>query len=135
MIQNQLLLGKIMMSLASVMYGFIPPFVDFNFTHATNPSWPGHARFHLVWQVLIMFFTAILSLYLIWFKEDSLAIAFILGIIILGSFFLNILSMQFYKGTLADKNGIQKTANLDSNFLIFIFEIIILSAGYYFTLN
>jgi hypothetical protein len=135
MTENQLLFGKMLMSLATVMYGFIPPIVDFNSTHATNPTWPGHARFHVVWQVLIMFFIAILSLYLIWFKVDSLVIAFFLGIIILGSFFLNTFFRKRYKGTLADKNGIQKTANLDSNFLIFIFEIIILSAGYYLTLN
>ena len=32
----------------------------------TNPSFPGHARFHVVWQVSSYVYVAILSLYLIW---------------------------------------------------------------------
>ncbi len=42
------LIGKILMTVATIMYGFVPPFVDFNRTHATNPTWVGHARFHIV---------------------------------------------------------------------------------------
>ena len=48
------LTGKILISLATAIYGFIPVFVDLGKTHATNPLWTSHARFHVVWQVIIM---------------------------------------------------------------------------------
>ena len=34
--------GKLLMTLATLIYGFIPPFADFNHTHAANPLWPGY---------------------------------------------------------------------------------------------
>ena len=32
--------------------GIATVLIDLNRTHATNPEWARHARFHLVWQVL-----------------------------------------------------------------------------------
>ncbi len=39
--------------------------VDLNRTHATNPEWPGHARFHLLWQVMIVAVPALLEVVLV----------------------------------------------------------------------
>ena len=130
------LLGKILMSIATVMYGTIPLFADLNKTHATNPSWVSHARFHIVWQVLITFFISILSLYLIWsnsYQTESIKISFCLGLIVLGSFFINTILMNFYKGALSEKNGVSKILNIDANVLAFTFEIILLLIGFLLT--
>ena len=61
-----LLTAKILLTIATLGYSAIPAFFDSNNTHATNPSFPGHARFHIVWQVSSYVFIGILALYLIW---------------------------------------------------------------------
>ena len=43
-----------------------PAKADFNRTHATNPMWPPHARFHVVWQVLMQMGVSLVVLALIW---------------------------------------------------------------------
>lgn len=61
-----LLTAKILLTAATLGYSAIPAFFDSNPTHATNPSFPGHARFHVVWQVSSYVYVALLALYLIW---------------------------------------------------------------------
>jgi len=39
--------------------------IDLNRTHATNPRWPGHARFHLVWQAASYAFLSLLEVALV----------------------------------------------------------------------
>ena len=60
-----LFISKILLTLICVGFGTITPLIDFNESHATNPLWTGHARFHLVWQVNSMIINALLSLVLI----------------------------------------------------------------------
>lgn len=61
-----LLTAKILLTITTLGYSAIPTLFDSNPTHATNPSWPGHARFHVVWQVSSYVYVAALALYLIW---------------------------------------------------------------------
>ncbi len=129
------LTGKILMTIATVFYGFIPPFVDFNATHATNPSWVGHARFHIVWQVMSTFFLGILSLYLLWFCKDNPvftnSLSFIIGCIVLGGFFLNVGIRKIYAGTLSDPNGVPPIfKNVDTNLFFFSLASLMLVSGY-----
>lgn len=129
------LTGKILISVATAIYGFVPLFVDLGKTHATNPHWINHARFHVVWQVIIMFFLAILGLYFLWFSDTaqsfSVNLAFLFGLIVLGSFLLNVLVRHFYKGTLSDPNGVPPIlGKVDANLFGFSFGLILLIIGY-----
>jgi hypothetical protein len=127
------LVGKIFITISTIIYGFVPLFVDLNKTHATNPLWTGHSRFHVVWQVMITFCIATLSLYFLWvrhYETENGVISFILGLSVLGSFLLNVLVMKFYGGALADKNGVSKTFNINSNLLGFTIALVILISGF-----
>ena len=127
------LAGKILITISTIIYGLAPLFVDLNKTHATNPLWTGHSRFHVVWQVMITFCIAILSLYFLWIRSyeiENIVIAFILGLSVLGSFLLNVCLMKFYGGTLADKNGVSKTFNINSNLLGFTIALTMSILGF-----
>jgi hypothetical protein len=128
-------LSKILITISIIMYGFVPPFVDFNKTHATNPNWVGHARFHVVWQVFITFFIAITALYILWFSEIEnelqLNLVLCLSLCVLGAFFLNIAFKNLYGGTLADPDGITPIGEINANVVSFSFAFVMLIIGYY----
>lgn len=128
-------LSKILITISIILYGLVPPFVDFNKTHATNPNWVGHARFHVVWQVFITFFIALTEIYILWFSEIEnelqLNLVLCLSICVLGSFFLNIAFKNLYGGTLADPDGITPIGKINANVMNFSFAFILLIFGYF----
>ena len=106
------LLGLSVMSLAVLMYGVVPLFADLNRTHATNPAWTAHARFHVVTQVLTTTAVAAISLWLLW----SPAIERSLGICLAGA--------------LSDaEGGIEKYRSVDLNLLNFGSAAVLLLIG------
>ena len=106
-------ISKILLSLICIGFGTITPLIDFNESHATNPLWTGHARFHLVWQVNAMILSSFLSLYLIWFAGDSFSLVLVFCIIYLWviAFVLTMVSMPLYDGELNDINGVPPIKN------------------------
>lgn len=99
-------IGNILVSLVAVMIMIGPALADFNATHATNPLWTPHARFHVVWQVFTNSTVAALSLYLLWGAGEFWLAAF-LNAVWFGSFFLTLAVMPRFEGALADVNGIK----------------------------
>jgi len=85
--------------------------IDLNRTHATNPEWPGHARFHLVWQVATVAGLALLEVVLVLasgpFQEQRFYLAAVLAGIPMLSFFAAFIAHGIYKGSLSDPNGMQ----------------------------
>ena len=107
------LISKVLLTLISIGFALITPLIDFNESHATNPLWTGHARFHLVWQVNAMILSSFLSLYLIWFAGDSFSLVLVFCIIYLWviAFVLTMVSMPLYDGELNDINGVPPIRN------------------------
>lgn len=103
------LLARILLTIATLGYGFITIKADFNATHATNPLWTPHARFHVVWQVLSYFGVALIALGLIWLggamPVERLYLAGGLAAAMYGGFFAALLARPLYGGTLYDENG------------------------------
>jgi hypothetical protein len=52
-----------------VLEFFGPIARDISVTHLLNPSWVGHARFHLAWALVFMGLSGVCNLYLIWFRR------------------------------------------------------------------
>ena len=101
-------ISKVLLTPLLLGFAIITPLIDFNESHATNPLWTGHARFHLVWQVNAMILSSFLSLYLLWITGDSLSLRLVYCIIYLWiiAFALTLFSMSLYDGELNDINGV-----------------------------
>jgi hypothetical protein len=83
--------------------------IDLNRTHATNPEWPGHARFHLVWQTAAFAWLAVLEVLLVLaagpLQDQRFYLAAILAGVPMLGFFVAFVGRGLYEGTLSDRNG------------------------------
>jgi hypothetical protein len=84
--------------------------IDLNRTHAANPRWTGHPRFHLVWQAVSYALLSLLEVALILMPGPLPNKRFYLAAILAGipmlSFMAAFFSRKIYGGTLINPNGI-----------------------------
>jgi hypothetical protein len=89
----------------------MPIFIDLNRTHATNPLWMGHARFHVVQQVFTLALAAAVEVGLLWWPGDAGRVRFYLAAGLaatsLAGFMLATLTRRLYGGALHDPNGMK----------------------------
>ena len=105
---SHIFISKILLTMICFGFATITPLIDFNESHATNPLWTGHARFHLVWQVNAMILTALLSLTLLWIFDSffNLLLVVTLNYLWIFSFFGSAISIRLYDGEFNDINGV-----------------------------
>jgi hypothetical protein len=103
------LTANILITLVALATGLAPMKADFNATHATNPLWPPHARFHVVWQVLCQSGVSLFILYLVWVADFAghVLTAAILNFNWALTFFITLFNMRRFDGSLKDVNGIR----------------------------
>src|SRR5579875_710685 len=135
------LLARILLTLATLGYGFATVIADFNRTHATNPRWTPHARFHVVWQISSYVGFGLLALALIWWPGplavERLYLALLMAAIVYAAFFAAVLAMPLYGGGAYDDNGyLPFKAPLpiiakawDVNITIFSVQVVVLAAA------
>ena len=101
-------ISKVLLTFICIGFGTLTPLIDFNESHATNPLWTGHARFHLVWQVNAMIITAVLSIALLWFFYSVLNHLIVILLIYLWifSFYATVFGIKLFDGELNDINGV-----------------------------
>jgi hypothetical protein len=98
--------ARILLTLTVLGYSLGTLKADFNKTHATNPAWTAHARFHVVWQILSYSGVGVIALYLIWAGGlGRLYLAAALSVAIYGAFFTTVFARPLYQGSLYDQNG------------------------------
>ena len=92
-----------------LLQGLATVAIDLNHTHATNPDWTGHARFHLVWQTAAFAWLALLEVPLILvggpLQDQRFYLASVLAGVPMIGFFTAFIARRIYKGTLSDPNG------------------------------
>jgi hypothetical protein len=138
---DHLLLARILFTLTTAGHAFLTILADFNATHATNPQWTGHARFHVVWQITSYIGFGFLALALTWWPGplavERLYLVAVMGAIVYAAFFLALLTMPLYGGLAYDDNGYQPFAapvplfakGWDANVTAFSVQLVLLAAG------
>ena len=138
---DHILLARVLFTLTTAGWAVATVIADFNKTHATNPKWTGHARFHVVWQISSYVGFGLLALALIWWPGplalERLYLVALMSAIVYGAFFVAVLAMPIYGGKAYDSNGykpfpapvplIAKT--WDVNITIFCVQVAILAGG------
>jgi hypothetical protein len=138
---DHILLARILFTLMTAGYAFATVIADFNRTHATNPKWTPHARFHVVWQICSYVGFGLLALALIWWPGplavERLYLVAVMGAIVYVAFFVAVFSMPLYGGAAYDENGYPPFAApvpliakaWDVNITVFSIQVAILLAG------
>jgi len=138
---DHIFIARILFTLMTAGWAFATVLADFNKTHATNPKWTPHARFHVVWQINSYVGFGLLALALIWWPGplalERLYLVAIMGVIVYAAFFAALVAMPVYGGAAYDKNGYKPFAapvplfakKWDANVTIFCVQVVILAAG------
>ncbi len=135
-VAKSILVGRVLMTLATLFYGVLPPFVDLTETHVFHSEWTPHSRLHMVWLLGTNSAIALVALYFLWFHKASRAfgvrLAGILGLCVFGGFWLSASTISLYGGALSDKGGVPPIIGMDANILVFSFALLLLLVGWYF---
>jgi len=138
---DHIFLARVLFTLTTAGWAFATVIADFNKTHATNPKWTPHARFHVVWQICSYVGFGLLALALIWWPGplalERLYLVATMGVIVYAAFFTAVFAMPVYGGGAYDNNGYKPFAapvplfakKWDVNITIFCVQVVILAAG------
>ena len=123
------MISRILITLATLLYGIAPLFADLNATHVLNPAWTPHSRVHMVWLLGTNSCIAAVALWLLWFRAQ-LVLSAILGFCVMAGFWIAVATSSLYGGALSDARGIDtKTLGMEGNVLVFGIITIMLAAG------
>jgi len=132
------ILARVLLTIVTAGYALAPLIADLNATHATNPLWTPHARFHVVWQVLSYAGFGLIALGLIWSPGPYAAARLYLvsgfAAVVLLAFFVTFASMRLFGGAHYDVNGyppkpvsiLGRVVKFDANTTVFSIVIVIL---------
>ena len=121
--------AKILITPATLFYGIVPLIADLNPSHLFHADWTPHSKVHMAWLLAINSSIASFPLFLLW-KRNEVIIAGLLGVCVIGGFWVAALTSQFYGGALADVGGIDRQIlGLEGNALAFGILFVMLVTG------
>ncbi len=104
-------IARDMLAVLSALQGIGTLAIDLGAKHASNPAWPRHARFHVVWQSIgtatLAAVAAVLAVYPGSLQDRRFYLAALLTAIPMLAFFAALLGRKLYGGALSDPTGIQ----------------------------
>ena len=113
-------IARLSLALFCALRGIGTLTIDLNSSQATNPQWPGYARFHLVWQATTYAILSLLEVALIFmagpFQKQRFYLAAILAAIPMLGFSIALLARKIYGGTLSLHTQAGQTRALPSVF-------------------
>lgn len=108
-----LIAAKIFLTVLTLGYSLETVLADFNKTHATNPLWAPHARFHVVWQVLSYNLIGLLMLVLLWapgpYEAPRVWLVWAVAACVYVSFFATLFSMSLYAARTTTRTPIRRS--------------------------
>jgi len=140
-VMTSLLVAKILFTLTTAGWAVLTIIADFNKTHATNPRWTPHARFHVVWQISSYIGLGLIAFALIWWPGplafERLYLVAAMCVVVYGAFFAALIAMPIYGGAAYDDNGYQPfqapipiiSKTWDANVTVFSVQLILLAGG------
>lgn len=103
-------MARDLLALLCVAQGLATVVIDLSRTHASNPLWLGHARFHVVWQTTTVAFLAMFEVGLVFapgpFRSQQFYFAAALAAMPMLGFWVALVTRAAYGGALSDPNGI-----------------------------
>ena len=103
---------------------FGPIIRDTSTTHLLNPTWVGHARFHLAWALVFMGLSGLVNIYLIWFRKphriSSLYLSWAWQACNIFGFWGAALLERAYGGSIVDPEFHIKVLGLNENIFAFV---------------
>jgi hypothetical protein len=139
-------MARLLLTIALAGYAILTLRADLGETHARNPRWRPHARFHVVWQAATNAGSVLLGLGLIWWPGAMILARFylaaVIGGIILAAFYVTTLTQSAFGGALRDEEGEEPlrvklgtlSVVLDTNVILFTGLAALLVAGVVITL-
>ena len=113
------MIARILITLCVIIFAVVIPILEVNASHVFNSSWPAHARFHEVWQLITNCGIGILCLWLAWLK-NKVQLASILVTLVMGGVLIAHGLQDVYGGSILSGN-MSKT--------IFGMELAVVAAG------
>jgi hypothetical protein len=138
---DRILIARILFTVMTAGWAAATVIADFNKTHATNPKWTPHARFHVVWQISSYVGFGLLALALLWWPGplalERIYLVALMGTIVYAAFFVAVFAMPIYGGGAYDDNGYLPfkapfpliADKWDVNITAFCIQLVILAAG------
>ena len=98
-------MGRILLLAACLLpIGVLTPILEIGSTHVFNPDWPGHARLHEVWQLIVHALMVGLALWLA-LARQQIRLASLLGLLINAAFLASVALSPLYGGTMRHSDG------------------------------
>ena len=122
--QRLLQISKTLLTLGALEF-FGPILRDTNSSHLLNPEWAGHARFHLMWNLMLWLCLGIFCLYLIWWRRPFTLSNLYLALILQGfnvvAFWGAVALGPLYAAQVFDTKIHIGFLNVNENIIAFIF--------------